>query len=193
MREGSKISGWVASFRAWAGRVIFTDSHHFPKERQSVAKAKPTTKPPAEVSPESLFVESPPEEPSFPEWLQDRLRFGRSDDCVILFIPSHARDKSPIKNQTGWASEALKLMGKLYGGATGFPNLAGIWRDDENQGKLLDDKPIMIQSLARREDVADPAKIEALGEFLKRMGKTTKQGAVAVVFNNAIHFISDYD
>jgi hypothetical protein len=34
-----------------------------------------------------------PADPSFPEWLKGRLRFGLADDCVILFIPSHARDK----------------------------------------------------------------------------------------------------
>lgn len=84
-------------------------------------------------------------------------------------------------------------MGKLFGGGTGFSGLTGIWRDDENDGELLDDKPIMIQSLAKREDVENPAKIADLGTFLKRMGKTTKQGAVAVVFNNAIHFITNYD
>jgi hypothetical protein len=51
----------------------------------------------------------------------------------------------------------------------------------------------MIQSLAKREDVENPANIDELATFLKRMGKTTKQGAVAVVFNNAIHFISNYE
>jgi hypothetical protein len=176
MQVGTRLSGWVASFGMWAGRVICTNSHHFPKVRRSVSKAK-----------------NPDPEPNFPEWLENRLRFGRSDDCVILFIPSHDRKKEPVKNQDGWASEALKLMGRLYRGATGFPNLAGIWRDDDNGGELLDDKPIMIQSLARREDVADPAKIQELGNFLKRMGKATKQAAVAVVFNNAIHFITKYD
>lgn len=137
--------------------------------------------------------EATPTDPSFPEWLQGRLRFGLADDCVILFIPSHARDKSRLKDQAEWASQGLELMGKLYGGATGFTGLSGIWRDDENGGQLLDDKPIMIQSLARREDAEDQAKIGELASFLKRMGKATKQGAVAVVFNNAIHFISNYD
>jgi hypothetical protein len=148
-----------------------------------VSKAKPKAeRPPAT-----------PAEPSFPDWLQHRLRFGLVDDCVILFIPSHARDKKPLRDQDVWASKALELMGKLFGGATGFTGLCGIWRDDEHGGQLLDDRPIMIQSLAKREDVADPAKIGELASFLKLMGKTTKQGAVAVVFNNAIHFISNYD
>jgi hypothetical protein len=130
---------------------------------------------------------------SFPEWLQGRLRFGLADDCVIVFVPSHARDKSRLKDQAEWASQALDLMGTLYGGATAFRELCGIWRDDENGGQLLTDNPIMIQSLAKREDVEDQAKLGELATFLKRMGKTTKQGAVGVVFNNAIHFISNYD
>jgi hypothetical protein len=134
-----------------------------------------------------------PDDPSFPEWLRGRLRFGIADDCIIVLIPSHARDKKRLNDQPGWASRALELMGHLYGGATGFNKLIGIWRDDENGGQLLTDEPIMIQSLARRADVEDPAKISELGKFLKLMGKKTNQGAVAVVFNNAIHFISKYD
>jgi hypothetical protein len=132
-------------------------------------------------------------EPSLQDWLRQRLRFGRADDSVIIFIPSHARDKTRINDQDAWASQALELMGKLYGGATGFPNLRGIWRDDEDGGKLLDDEPIMIQSLAKRADVENPEKLEELARFLKLMGKSTKQGAIAVVFNDAIHYIRKYD
>jgi hypothetical protein len=132
-------------------------------------------------------------EPSLQAWLRQRLRFGRGDDSVIVFIPSHARDQTRINDQDVWASQALELMGRLYGGATGFPNLRGIWRDDDNGGKLLDDEPIMIQSLAKRADVENEDKLEELARFLKLMGKKTKQGAIAVVFNDAIHFIKKYD
>jgi hypothetical protein len=138
-------------------------------------------------------LEAAPADPTFPKWLEGRLRFGLADDCVILFVPSHARDKTRLNDQAEWASGALDLMGRLYGGATGFTNLCGIWRDDENGGELLTDSPIMIQSLAKRGDVEDEAKIGELANFLKRMGKTTKQGAVAVILNNSIHFISKYD
>lgn len=121
------------------------------------------------------------------------MRFGQADDSIIVFIPSHARDRKRLPDQDVWASEALQLLGKLYGGATGFTGLCGIWRDDENGGELLDDQPIMVQSLAKRADVEDPAKLDQLGAFLKRMGKNTRQGAVAVVFNDAIHFITQYE
>ena len=112
---------------------------------------------------------------------------------MILFIPSHARDKTRLTDQDAWASQALDLMGKLYGGATAFPNLRGIWRDDEDGGKLLDDEPIMIQSLAKRTDVENAKNLEELARFLKLMGKRTRQGAIAVVFNDAIHYITNYD
>jgi len=130
---------------------------------------------------------------SLQDWVRHKLRFGKGDDTVILFVPSHERDKTRVKDQDVWASKALELMGRLYGGATGFPNLRGIWRDDENGGNLLDDEPIMIQSLAKRVDVEDEKKLAELAEFLKLMGKKLKQGAIAVVFNDAIHFISKYD
>lgn len=132
-------------------------------------------------------------EPTLQEFVKQRLRFGKADDMVIVFVPSHQRDKQRIHDQTAWASEALDLMGKLFGGATGFPNLRGIWRDDDNNGELLDDEPIMIQSLAKRADVENVEKLAQLGQFLKKMGKKTKQGAIAVVFNDAIHYITQYD
>lgn len=130
---------------------------------------------------------------SFEEWLKHKVRFGKSDDTIIVFVPSHQRDKTPIQDQDVWASQVLELMGRLYGGATAFPNLRGIWRDDEGGGKLLDDQPIMIQSLAKRGDVENEEKLAELATFLRHMGKKLKQGAIGVVFNDAIHFITKYD
>ncbi len=121
------------------------------------------------------------------------MRFGVRDDTVIVFIPSHDRDKTKLPDQPQWALAALKLMGKLYGGATGFKELVGIWRDDDNGGELLEDQPVMIQSLVKRAVLEDAAKLLELSNFLKRMGRETRQGAVAVVINDAIHFISNYE
>lgn len=132
-------------------------------------------------------------DPTLQAWVRQRLRFGKADDTIIVFIPSHDRKKKRLPNQDIWASEALDLFGSLYGGATGFPSLVGIWRDDELGGELLEDQPIMIQSLAKRNDVEDEAKLVLLAKFCQRLGKETNQGAVAVVINDAIHYISKYD
>ena len=43
-------------------------------------------------------------EPLFEDWIRQRLRFGKADDTVILFIPSHSRDKKRLQDQDKWAS-----------------------------------------------------------------------------------------
>ena len=63
---------------------------------------KPVSKLKAKAEPNA-----PPVDTSFPEWLKGRLRFGLADDCVILFVPSHARDKKRLKDQSEWASQRL--------------------------------------------------------------------------------------
>lgn len=152
-----------------------------------------SSKPAKGTEPLSGIEPSEGSEVPFPDWLRGQLRFGHADDTIIVFVPSHARDKTPLPDQDVWASKALELLGKLYGGATGFKELRGIWRDDDNGGQLLDDQPIMIQSLAKRVDIENAAKLEELAAFLKLMGKKTKQGAIAVVFNDAMHFVQKYE
>src|SRR5258708_35339090 len=86
---------------AWKGRILRFNcrqrggdeyailSHYAtPKAEKLVSKSKPTA--------ESAAA---PADIPFPEWLQHRLRLGLTDDCVILFIPSHSPYRSPGKNQ----------------------------------------------------------------------------------------------
>jgi hypothetical protein len=163
----------------------------FNMAKQDLTAQTPTSgpTPPAARGSEAKEDTSPP----FEQWAKHHLRFGRCDDTVIIFVPSHKRNKDEIANQAEWASTALNLLGELYGGATGFPDLSGVWRDDDDGGKLLDDRPIMVQAIARRSDVENVDKLKKLGAFLRLLGKETKQGAVAVVLNDAIHFVSKYD
>jgi hypothetical protein len=124
------------------------------------------------------------------DWVKARLRFNSCDDVVILFIPSHDKKKKRLPDRDQWASAAVDLFGRLYGGATAFTGLSGTWMD--GSGNLIDDEPIMVQSLARREDVEDPEKLHQLSEFCKKLGRETKQGAVGLVLNDAMHYITKY-
>jgi hypothetical protein len=63
---------------------------------------------------------------------------------LVLFIPSLDRYDEPI-DQEYWVGEALKVLGHFFGGATAFPRGRGVWRDDEQGGKLLLDEPVVIQ------------------------------------------------
>lgn len=134
----------------------------------------------------------PVTETSLKDWLKGQIHFGKADDSIILFVPSHDRDGKFLTNQAHWASNALDLMGELYGGATGFRDLIGVWRDDERGGDLIVDEPIMIQSLAKRSDVEDDSKTMQLANFCKKMGRETHQGAVAIAFNEAIHYMEHF-
>ena len=53
---------------------------------------------------------------------------------LVLFIPSKGRDGQAI-DQGYWVSEALTVLGTLFGGATAFPQGKGVWRDDARGGR----------------------------------------------------------
>jgi hypothetical protein len=99
---------------------------------------------------------------------------------LVLFIPSKDRHDQPI-DQEFWVSEALAVLGKLFGGATAFPQGKGVWRDDAQGGRLLFDEPVVIQCYTTEQAIERQA--EALRKFLHRMGKDARQGAVGLVID----------
>jgi len=121
--------------------------------------------------------------------LQTIITDERSDDSIIVMIPSHdgSRPQKELTDQDEWADAGLKLFSRLYGGATAFTALRGIWRDVD--GTDLLDEPVMIQSLVRREDAENEAKLTELAEFARRLCRETNQECVAVICNDTIHYI----
>ena len=128
-----------------------------------------------------------PQPPGDEERIIAALRYGVSQVPVILFIPSHDRKKKPLRDQHLWASQAMDLFGQLYTGATAFRALDGVFLDDD--GTLLHDQPIMIESYADRANVEDPERLGQLVEFARRMGRETRQAAVAIVLGDMLHLI----
>jgi hypothetical protein len=125
--------------------------------------------------------------PSDEERIIARLRYGAPQVVVILFIPSHDKKQKPLQDQPMWASEAMELFGRLYTGATAFQALEGVFLDDD--GTLLRDKPILIESYVERQIVEDPAGLRQLLGFARRMGRATRQAAVAIVIADVLHLI----
>src|SRR4051794_6844231 len=97
---------------------------------------------------------------------------------LVLFIPSRDRTDEAI-DQGYWVEETLNTLGTLFGGATAFPQGRGIWRDDAQGGVLLFDEPVVIQCYTSAHVIED--KINLLSNFLHRMGREARQGAVGVV------------
>jgi hypothetical protein len=113
----------------------------------------------------------------------------RGWDTIILIIPSHdcSSPQKRIPDQDLWADAGMRLFSRLYGGATSFTALRGIWRSDD--GTDLLDEPILIQSLVRREDADNEEKLEELAVFARRLRRETNQKCVAVICNDTIHYI----
>ncbi len=72
-------------------------------------------------------------------------------------------------------------MGEHFGGATAFPQGRGVWRDDQRGGALVYDAPVIVQCYTSEADLEKYA--EELREFLTRMGREAKQGAVGLVID----------
>jgi hypothetical protein len=85
---------------------------------------------------------------------------------LVLFIPSKDRTNHPI-DQDFWVGEALRVLGKLFGGATAFPRGKGVWRDDAQRGNLLFDEPVVIQCYTTQQSLQTQA--PALRDFLHPM------------------------
>ncbi len=99
---------------------------------------------------------------------------------LVLFIPSKDRTNDPI-DQDYWVEEALRVLGTLFTGATAFPQGKGVWRDDAQGGLLLFDEPVVIQCYTSEQALEQQA--PALREFLHRMGREARQGAVGLVID----------
>jgi hypothetical protein len=110
-------------------------------------------------------------------------------NLLVLFIPSADRDGTSLgkKGQKRWVRRALKLLGDNFGGGTAFPRGWGVWRDDARGGRLVWDRPVLIQCFTG--DAAIRERTPALREFLVELGTATNQGAVACVLNAILYEI----
>jgi hypothetical protein len=103
----------------------------------------------------------------------------------VLFIPSSDREGNPLgkKEQKRWVRRALKLLGKTQRGATAFPRGWGVWRDEAQGGRLVWDRPVLIQCFTNEEALETHR--DAIREFLVELGTETNQGAVGFVIDRA--------
>lgn len=115
-----------------------------------------------------------------PDWGERFAAAKAEGTALVLFIPSVDRDEQPI-DQEHWESEALTVLGNLFGGATAFPQGRGVWRDDERGGRLVFDAPVIVQCYTSVEAIDEHA--GDLRDFLVRMGTETRQGAVGFVID----------
>ena len=120
------------------------------------------------------------------------LKKGSKSVLVVLFVPSKVQDGEADIDQDYWVDEALKMFGRVFGGATAYPKAKGIWRNDEMQGKLVEDEPVVFHCYTTHEDIHDDKKLDELGDFCRRMGRETNQGEVGLIIGNEYIAITDF-
>lgn len=106
---------------------------------------------------------------------------------IVLWVPSADRDGKTLPDQDEWKNKALELFGSTYGGATAMPRCDGIWRDDDADGALVRDFPIMVHCYATEEQAQDRKVLTKLAAFCKKMGRETRQGEVALLVDGVFH------
>lgn len=117
---------------------------------------------------------------------------GRKRVLVVLFIPSIERDGVTPIDQQHWLDAALEMFGRVFGGATAYPRAKGIWRDDERNGTLVKDEPIIVHCYTTPADIEDSRNLAELGSFCRTMGRDARQGEVGVVVGDEYFAIRDF-
>jgi hypothetical protein len=109
---------------------------------------------------------------------------------IVIFVPSQDREGRAI-DQDFWVDEVLTTLARLFRGATAYPRGRGVWRDDQQGGKLLREEPVIVFSYAASEAMS----LEALTDLyrtLSRMGREANQGEIGVVIDGTYHAITQY-
>lgn len=120
------------------------------------------------------------------------MNVSRKAVLIVLFVPSVERDGATAINQDYWVDAVLTTFGQLFGGATAFPRVKGVWRDDEMGGVLVKDEPVIIHCYTTPADVADPVRLGQLGSFCRRMGREAHQGEIGLVIGDEYLAFRDY-
>lgn len=111
---------------------------------------------------------------------------------VVLFVPSVERDGTTTIDQERWVDDSLALFGSVFGGATAYPKAKGVWRDDERNGALVFDEPVVIHCYLTPEAIQDEGSLAQLAAFCRRMGRETNQGEIGLVIADEYFAIRDY-
>jgi hypothetical protein len=91
-----------------------------------------------------------------------------------------------------WVDIALKMLGETFGGATAYPRAQGVWRDDERNGALVRDEPIVLHCYTTPEEIQDEESLRELGRFCRRMGREARQGEIGLVVGDEYFAIRDF-
>jgi len=118
---------------------------------------------------------------------------GHKRVLVVLFIPSVERDGTTPVDQERWVDRALAMFGRVFGGATAYPKAKGVWRDDDQDGVLVIDEPVVINCYTTPGEISDLANLAEIGAFCRLLGRNARQGEVGLVIGDEYFAIRDFE
>lgn len=112
------------------------------------------------------------------------------DHVLIFYLPN--KDKNGNKfDVEPWETEALKLQGRLFRGATSYPG-KGSYRQIDEHGKIVEEVLLeqtrLIESFIQEKDFT-PEALKQIAAFLKRFKKETRQDSVAIVIDGEMYYL----
>jgi hypothetical protein len=109
---------------------------------------------------------------------------------LVVFVPT--TDRRGRKLGISWVRPTLRILGRLFRGATAYPQGLGVWRDDDSGGNLVFDQTTIVFSYVAPLDL-NPAALAEFRGFLHRMGREAGQGEIGLVLDGNYIAITEYD
>lgn len=109
---------------------------------------------------------------------------------LTLYIPERDRTGKKIRSQRRWVEEAAELLADIGGGVTIMPPVEGGWLD-QDANRILWERPILLYTHVKADRFLED--LEDLREFLHRLGSRTRQGEIALEFDDEFYRIRDFD
>lgn len=129
------------------------------------------------------------------DWLDLLREMGLSPlahaHIVITYLPNKDKEGKEFDVEP-WETEALKVQGRLFRGATSYPS-RGSYRQSDETGEVTDEgvmieRTRMVVSFVAEKDFNQEA-IKAVGAFMRRFKKQTRQDSVALVIDGEMYYL----
>jgi hypothetical protein len=91
--------------------------------------------------------------------------------------------------QTKWIDATLQLLADVAGGATAMPPVTGAWRNPQT-GALIVEEPVVVYTYVKPGPFVD--RLTELAAFVRRMGRETNQGAIALEFDGEFFTVENF-
>lgn len=113
------------------------------------------------------------------------------DHVLLVYLPNKDKDGKEFDVEP-WDTEALRLQGRLFGGATSYP-ARGSYRKSDRTGEIVDEGIMvestrMVESFIKEADFTEDAIAEVSG-FVHRFKKSTRQESVGVVVDGEFYYL----